>query len=209
MSSRRSPRHKTRRALVWVGLAAAGVGAAWGEPTPLSRSRGKATLEQTVSRQLEARLEQRRRVWSREEFSRAVDAIGACCRLYGYRSELILGLIDVESGFKINARSHDGSVGLVQIKPSTARAVCRVRGWTVPPEGSLVDPGINITLGTTYLHYLERTLGSWRMALAGYNMGEVAARRKMEAGLAPRQCYFDEIHRRGALIAEGIPAGHP
>jgi len=134
-----------------------------------------------------------------------VDAVTSCAKTYGYAPEFILGLIDVESGFRVGVKAKDGSVGLVQIKPSTARAICRVRGWIAPPETSLHDPGINITLGVAYLNYLEGVLGSREMALAGYNMGEVAARRKMNEGLSPRRSYRDQVNRRSVEIARGVP----
>jgi hypothetical protein len=56
-----------------------------------------------------------------------------------------------------------------------------------------------------YLHYLEGVLGSRDMALAGYNMGEFAARKKMDQGLSPRQVYRDQIDRRSLEIAQGVP----
>jgi len=202
------PRHRahkaTSRLCVWLSLAAAGAGSVWCGPAPVIRLQ-PVQPQQTVARLLEARLEKRGVRWSDEEFSRAVDAVTSCAKTYGYPPEFILGLIDVESGFRVSVKAKDGSVGLVQIKPSTARAICRVRGWVPPPETALHDPGINITLGVAYLNYLEGVLGSREMALAGYNMGEIAARRKMGEGLSPRQSYRDQVNRRSVEIARGVP----
>lgn len=191
---------------MWLSLAAAGAGSVWGGPAPVVKFH-PVTPQQNVARLLEARLEKRGLHWAPEDFSRAVDAVAACARTYGYAPEFILGLIDVESGFRVGVKAKDGSVGLVQIKPSTARAICRVRGWVPPPENALHDPGINITLGMAYLNYLEGVLGSREMALAGYNMGEVAARRKMNEGGSPRKIYRDAVNRRSVEIARGLPIG--
>lgn len=205
MRLRRRTPNTTSRLCVWISLAAAGAGSVWGGPAPVVKLQA-VSPHQTVARLLEARLEKRGIRWAPEDFSRAVEAVTTCSRTYGYAPEFILGLIDVESGFKVGVKAKDGSVGLVQIKPSTARAICRVRGWVPPPETALHDPGINITLGVAYLHYLEGTLGSRDMALAGYNMGEVAARRKMNEGLSPRKVYRDAVNRRSLEIARGVPA---
>ncbi len=159
---------------------------------------------------LQARLESRGQSWRNDEMWRAAEAVAASSRLYGYQPEFVLGIIEVESGFRIDAHSHDGSVGLMQVKPSTARAICQLNGWVVPPERLFWDPGINITLGTAYLHYLEKMFGSRQAALAAYNMGETAARKRLnEGGPMPRKVYRDAVHARGELIARGIPMDRP
>lgn len=202
---RKSPRPKTRL-VVWLSLAAAGAGAVWAGVAPPVEAPQPMGRVQTIEHLIQARLKERRVRWSPEQLGRAAEAVDACSRAYGYEPEFILGLIDVESGFRPGVTAGDGSVGLVQIKPSTARAICRVLGWMPPPASTLHDPGINITLGIAYLSYLERTLGSRDMALAGYNMGEFAAKRKFaERGTVPRKIYRTEVQRRSALIARALP----
>lgn len=191
---------------MWLSLAAAGAGTAWGGTAPIGETLAAMGRVQTIEHLIQSRLSERRVHWTAEQVGRAADAVDACSRAYGYEPEFILGLIDVESGFRLSVTAGDGSVGLVQIKPSTARAICRVRGWMPPPASALHDPGINITLGVAYLAYLEETLGSREMALAGYNMGEIAAKRKRdERGFVPRQSYRSEIQRRSVLIARALP----
>lgn len=203
----RKKRHRpTSRLLVWLSLAAAGAGTAWAGSVPIAEALAAPTRVQTIEHLIQSRLAERRVRWTPEQVGRAADAVDACSRAYGYEPEFILGLIDVESGFRMGVTARDGSVGLVQIKPATARAICRVQGWVPPPASALHDPGINITLGVAYLAYLERTLGSREMALAGYNMGEIAAKRKRdERGAVPRQSYRSEVQRRSALIARALP----
>ncbi len=180
-----------------------GAGFTWANGTPLATAPVPG-LETRARYLLQSRLESRGQVWTAEEIHRAAEAIATGTRIYGYPPEFILGIIEVESGFKIDAHARDGSVGLMQVKPSTARAICILNGWVVPPENLFSDPGINITLGTAYLHYLEKAFGSRPAALAAYNMGETAARRKLnQGGPMPREAYREAIKRRGELIAQG------
>lgn len=209
MRARRRHLKKPRSILAWLALASAGASVAWGSPAPLIQL-PTPNRHATIGRYLEGRLEQRRVKWTPEQISRAVDAVEACSRVYGYEPEFILGLVEVESGYNPAVLAKDGSVGLVQIKPSTARAICKVNGWIVPPQEALHDPGVNITLGVAYLAYLEKTLGSREMALAGYNMGEFAVQRKFaETGAVPRVSYRSEIARRSQLIARAVPVKRP
>lgn len=208
MRPRPSPPKRLRRNFAWLALATMTTGA-WGGPAPVTPL-SPPSRHATIARYLEGRLEQRHVRWTQDHISRAVDAVEACSRIYGYEPEFILGLVEQESGYNPAVLAKDGSVGLVQIKPSTARAICRVNGWVVPPQKALLDPGVNITLGVAYLAYLEKTLGSREMALAGYNMGEIAAQRKFnETGSIPRVAYRNSIARRSQLIARAVPVKRP
>jgi soluble lytic murein transglycosylase-like protein len=76
-----------------------------------------------------------------------------------------------ESSFKPQARSHKGALGLMQIKPSTAREVSEQRnGAKGTPR--LSDPAVNLRLGIHYLKQLQRHYrGNRALALAAYNWG--------------------------------------
>ena len=71
-----------------------------------------------------------------------------------------------ESKYDIDARSHAGAQGLMQLIPATAK-----RFGCDDPN----DPQKNITAGTKYLSWLlKRFSGNVELALAGYNAGEGA-----------------------------------
>lgn len=73
-----------------------------------------------------------------------------------------------ESAFRVDARSHAGAYGLMQLLPSTAKLVERA---DVSPH-DLYQPARNIRLGTRYLANLQRRLdGNWILATAAYNAG--------------------------------------
>ena len=87
-------------------------------------------------------------------------------RRYGIDPLLIYSQMHQESSFKINARSHKGASGLMQLMPATARRF----GVT-----SIYDPKQNIDAGVKYMRWLLDTFrGDVVLALAGYNAGEGA-----------------------------------
>lgn len=87
-------------------------------------------------------------------------------RRYSIDPLLIYSQMHQESSFKINATSHKGASGLMQLMPATARRF----GVT-----KIYDPKQNIDAGVRYMRWLLDTFnGDVVLALAGYNAGEGA-----------------------------------
>lgn len=95
---------------------------------------------------------------------------------------LIAAVIQVESGFRLEAASQKGALGLMQIMPETAVWLGTQRTETISPE-DLFDPRINIGLGAYYLRYLIDRFPTEYAALAAYNAGPTNARRWLDEGL--------------------------
>ncbi|MFT5590047.1 MAG: soluble lytic murein transglycosylase [Bradyrhizobium sp.] len=109
----------------------------------------------------------------------------------------VYGLIRQESRFIMNARSHVGASGLMQLMPATARYVAKKIGMTDFDPGQVNEIGTNIELGTNYLNIVLGDLdGSQAMATAAYNAGP-GRPRSWRASLT-RQV-------EGAVFAESIP----
>ena len=85
----------------------------------------------------------------------------AAARKHGVPEDLFLRLVQQESGWNPNARSHKGARGLAQLMPGTAATL------GVDPN----DPLQNLDGGARYLRMMYNTFGSWRLALAAYNAG--------------------------------------
>ena len=91
---------------------------------------------------------------------------------YRVDPRLVAAVIDVESGARPTVRSPKGAIGLMQLMPATAQR------YGVRDARRLLDPAVNIDVGTRYLSDLLSLFeGSVELALAGYNAGETAVLR--------------------------------
>ena len=84
----------------------------------------------------------------------------------------VYGLIRQESRFIMDARSHVGASGLMQVMPATARWTAKRLGMNNFAVEQLNDRDTNIAIGTGYLKLvLDDFAGSIPMAAAAYNAG--------------------------------------
>ena len=109
----------------------------------------------------------------------------------------VYGLIRQESRFIMDARSHVGASGLMQIMPATARWIAKKMGRRDFNLRELNDLQTNLEFGSFYLKQALNDLdGSALLASAGYNAGPGRARNWRNALSAPLE---------GAIFAEIIP----
>lgn len=109
----------------------------------------------------------------------------------------VYGLIRQESRFVMEARSHVGASGLMQLMPATAKWVARKIGMNDFTPDSVHDFDVNTELGTNYLNMVLQDLGgSQLLASAGYNAGP---RRPINW----RATFVQPVE--GAIFAETIP----
>lgn len=84
--------------------------------------------------------------------------------------ELVLAVIDIESGFNRWAISRSGAQGFMQVMPFWLEEIGR-------PNDNLMHPATNLRMGCTILkYYLDMEKGRLRPALARYN-GSLGKRR--------------------------------
>ena len=108
---------------------------------------------------------------------------------YSLDPNLVLAVIEAESGFNARARSPKNAQGLMQLIPATASRFGVKDVW---------DPEQNLHGGMAYLRWLLNHFdGDVKLALAGYNAGEKAVER--HGGIPPyneTRNYVKKIIRR-------------
>jgi soluble lytic murein transglycosylase-like protein len=88
---------------------------------------------------------------------------------HGIDPAVLRGVVRVESCYRIDLVGRYGEIGLMQLKPSTAREMCRRIG-TPYSRAMLFEPEYNLAIGCAYLHWcLDRSGGNYREALERYN----------------------------------------
>lgn len=109
---------------------------------------------------------------------------------FGIEPELLMAMIHTESYFNPLAVSHAGAIGLIQVIPRyagrEAYQYLYESNWIISPE-YLYSPGINIEIGSAYLHLLRTrhfvdvkgTLKNRYVSIYGYNWGPSSMREKI------------------------------
>ncbi len=107
----------------------------------------------------------------------------------------VYGLIRQESRFIMDARSHVGASGLMQVMPATAKWTAKKIGLTGFTPDQINDKETNVTIGTGYLKLvLDDFGGSMPLAAAAYNAGPGRSRKWREGSVL-----------EGAISAENVP----
>ena len=96
------------------------------------------------------------------------------------RPALVFSIIKAESKFNCGAKSSAGAVGLMQIKLDTANYILKLNGEEKINESDLLNPAINIKIGTLYLRYLQNKFENLDVVICAYNAGETVVRNWLE-----------------------------
>lgn len=106
----------------------------------------------------------------------------------------VYGLIRQESRFVMNARSHVGASGLMQVMPATASWTARKIGLSGFRAGQINELDTNILIGTAYLKFaLDDFEGSLPMAAAAYNAGPGRPRAWRNGPTLPGEIWAENI----------------
>ena len=93
---------------------------------------------------------------------------------YNVDENLVYALIKAESNFNANAQSSKGAIGLMQLMETTAQDVCKRMDLNISNnelKEKLLEPEININIGTKYLSILIQQYGNVEIAITAYNAG--------------------------------------
>ena len=120
--------------------------------------------------------------------SRYDKMIVAAGRRNGVYPPLLKAVIWKESRFDASARGSKGEIGLMQVMPQSA-----VKDWEatfhrqVPSDGALMDPALNIEIGSWFL---GRALNRWK----DYNEAESLALCEYNAGIQRAESWKPLLH---------------
>ncbi|PPE66639.1 lytic transglycosylase domain-containing protein [Caldimonas caldifontis] len=113
-------------------------------------------------------------------------------RELGVDPAVVYGLIRQESRFIMDARSHVGASGLMQLMPATARWTARQIGLNYQPS-MINDRDVNLTLGMSYLKLVVEDQGSLALGAAAYNAGPGRPRRWREGPVLEAPIWIENI----------------
>lgn len=92
--------------------------------------------------------------------------------LYGLDPYLVLAIIQVETRFETDEISKKGAFGLMQLMPETSDWIIRQGGFPEYCDEELLEPDVNIHLGSWYLASLNNKFANNMIAtIAAYNAG--------------------------------------
>ncbi|MFU8896722.1 MAG: transglycosylase SLT domain-containing protein [Gammaproteobacteria bacterium] len=113
----------------------------------------------------------------------------------GISSAWAYGVARSESLFMPDVSSGAGAVGLMQLLPGTGRQTARRAGVVYRGQQTLLDPGDNVALGTTYLaEMLARYDNHTILATAAYNAGPGRVDRWLpDTGAIPADAWIDSL----------------
>lgn len=113
---------------------------------------------------------------------RYTDEIKKYASMYGLPPYMVASIINIESGYRVDAKSYADAMGLMQLKLSTAKDMA-VGTKIVVDKNNIFDIDINIELGSKYMAYLlDMFEGNEINALASYNWGLQNVKDHIRAG---------------------------
>ena len=124
---------------------------------------------------------------------------------------LVKAVIAVESAFEPAAVSPKGALGLMQLTPDTGARYGIVADKVRSAEQKLLDPAINLSIGTRYLRDLLALFANdLSLALAAYNAGEQAVRHyKQSIPPFPETQEYVKLVRQFYALYRPPPAAPP
>ncbi|NDY92607.1 lytic transglycosylase domain-containing protein [Ideonella livida] len=142
-------------------------------------------------------------------------------REIGLDPAYVYGLIRQESRFIMDARSHVGASGLMQVMPATAKWTAKKIGMTDFRPEQITERDVNLRIGTAYLKLvLDDQGGAQALAAAAYNAGPSRPRRwrngpELETAIWVENIPFNETRdyvkkvTANATVYAGLFSGRP
>ncbi len=127
------------------------------------------------------------------EARRVLEAVSRSASRFGLDPLAVLAVIAVESGFDPAALSPMGAMGLMQLRPETARELASELGIPWTSDEMLFDPELNVLLGSCYLRRQLDRFGDLDAALAAFHAGPTRIRSRIEESRSFSLRYADRV----------------
>jgi Soluble lytic murein transglycosylase and related regulatory proteins (some contain LysM/invasin domains) len=128
-----------------------------------------------------------------------VDLVYNNSKTYGYDPFLVLAVMQVESVFKPFALGKyknfelSGALGLMQLKPETAREIAHHLGIVIASDRDLFKPEINMVIGVAYLTKLISSFKSFKLGLLAYNQGPAVIKEYLAGSQPLSMDYYTRV----------------
>jgi soluble lytic murein transglycosylase len=125
-------------------------------------------------------------------------------RRYGFDPLFVMAVIQNESSFNPEMVGDVGEIGLMQVRPTTARWIADLYKIEYRDEKALFDPSVNIKLGVALMDKLRDQFDAHsRLYISAYNIGATKVRSLIEEDRTPRE-YVVAVMRRYLAIYEAF-----
>ncbi|HME71909.1 MAG TPA: transglycosylase SLT domain-containing protein [Myxococcota bacterium] len=118
----------------------------------------------------------------------------------GLDALLALAVMEQESGFRPDAVSPQGALGLMQINAFVGRSVAEELGISWKDRRTLFDPVTNVRIGVSYLVEMLGRFGKRELALTAYNMGPNRLDDLLASGQKPQYSFSKSVLARRARL---------
>jgi len=121
---------------------------------------------------------------------------------YGFDPIFLMAVIQNESSFNPRRKGHFGEIGLMQLKPSTAKWIAHTYKISYHGAKSLYNPETNIKIGAAYFHKLRDQFEAHsRLYLSAYNIGAKKVREMVSDKRIPKEYVIAVMKRYLAIYA--------
>ena len=123
---------------------------------------------------------------------------------YGFDPIFLMAVIQNESSFNPKMKGSVGEIGLMQIRPETAKWIAGLSKIKYKNEKSLYQPEMNIRIGAAFLNRLRNQFDSnSTYYLTAYNAGAGNVRKMISENVTPK-IYASAVMKRYAAIYSAL-----
>lgn len=127
----------------------------------------------------------------------------------GFDPLFVMAVIQTESHFDPTQVGSHGEIGLMQIRPNTAKWIAQKENLPWHGDATLRDPVANVKIGVAYMSFLRnRFAGYASRYVSAYNMGPTMVRRLEAQSVRPHEYSSRVMGNYNNLYAAWIKQDH-